>query len=149
MTAICSRIASELHSVGVPSASQTIGTGSGNDSLALVVGTWSQVRALIAANLVAIGPQRSGVYARFANGGAELQLLNPGGHVARTLGAGAGLVAATQDTVSAPTWLVTGTDMAGVTAAAAALTPARLKNHFALAVAPGGTDIPIPVGAAT
>ncbi len=149
MTAICSRVASELHSVGVPSASQTIGTGSGNDSLALVVGTWSQVRALIAANLVAIGPQRSGVYARFANGGAELQLLNPGGHVARTLGAGAGLVAATQDTVSAPTWLVTGTDAAGVTAAAAALTPARLKNHFALAVGPGGTDIPIPVRAAS
>ena len=149
MTAICSRVASELHSVGVPSASQTIGTGSGNDSLSLVVGTWPQVKALIAANLLAIGPQRSGVYARFANGGTALQLLDAGGHVARTLGAGAGLIAATRDTVSAPTWLITGTDTAGVTAAAAALTQDRLKDHFALAVAPGGTDIPIPVGSAT
>ena len=148
MTAICSRVASELHSVGVPSASQAIGTGSGNDSLALVVGTWSEVRALIAANLLAIGPQRSGVYARFTNGGTALQLLDSGGHVARTLGAGAGLIAATRDTVSAPTWLVTGTNTAGVAAAAAALTPARLQDHFALAVAPSGADIPIPVGSA-
>ncbi len=148
MTAICSRVASELHSVGVPSASQAIGTGSGNDSLALVVGTWSEIRALIAANLLAIGPQRSGVYARFANGGTALQLLDSGGHVARTLGAGAGLIAATRDTVSAPTWLVTGTNTAGVAAAAAALTPARLQDHFALAVAPSGADIPIPVGSA-
>ena len=146
MTAICSRVASELHSVGVPSASQAIGTGSGNDSLALVVGTWSEVRALIAANLLAIGPQRSGVYARFTNGGTALQLLDSDGHVARTVGAGAGLIAATRDTVSAPTWLVTGTNTAGVAAAAAALTPARLQDHFALAVGPSGADVPIPVG---
>jgi len=146
MTEICSRVASELHSVGVPSASQTIGTGSGNDSLALVVGTWPEVKALIAANLLAIGPQRSGVYARFSHGGAALQLLGSDGHVARTLGAGAGLIAATRDTVSAPTWLITGTDTAGVRTAAAALTAARLRNRFALAVAPGGADIPVPVG---
>ncbi len=147
MTEICSRVSSELHAIGVPSASQTIGTGSGNDSLALVVGTWSQLRALIAANLLAIGPQRSGVYARFARGGAALELLDVDGRVARTLGAGAGLIAATRDNVSAPTWLITGTNTVGVAAAAAALTPARLKNHFALAVAPSGADIPIPIGA--
>jgi hypothetical protein len=147
MTDICSRVASELHSVGVPAASQTIGTGSGNDSLAVAIGTWPQLKALIAADLVAIGPQRSGVYARFAQGGSALQLLDTAGHVARTLGAGAGLIAATQDTVSAPTWLITGTNMAGVAAAAAALTPARLKNHFALAIAPSGGAIPVPIGA--
>ena len=62
----------------------------------------------------------------------------------RTLGAGAGLIAATRDNVSEPTWLVTGTDAAGVAAAAAALTPARLRDHFALAVQ-GGTDLPVPV----
>lgn len=146
MTDVCSQVSSELHSVGVPSASQTIGTGSGNDSLALVVGTWPQIKALIAANLLAVGPQRSGVYARFADGGAALQLLNPHGQVAQTLHAGAGLIAATRDNVSAPTWLITGTDRAGVAAAANALTPARLKNHFALAVGPGGIDIPVPIG---
>ncbi|MFX8945839.1 hypothetical protein ABTN08_19285, partial [Acinetobacter baumannii] len=92
-----SRVASELHTVGVPAASQTIGTGSGNDALAVVIGTWPQLKALIAAGLVAIGPQRSGVYARFTQGGAALQLLDVDGHVARTLGAGSGLVAATRD----------------------------------------------------
>jgi hypothetical protein len=147
MSAICSQVASQMHSVGVPAASQAIGTGSGNDSLAIVVGTWSQVKALIAANLLAVGPQRSGVYARFARGGAALQLLDAGGHVARTLGAGAGLIAATRDDVSAPTWLITGTDLAGVASAAGALTAPRLRNHFALAVAPGGTGIPVPIGA--
>ena len=147
MTEICSRVAAELHSVGVPAASQAIGTGSGNDSLAIVVGTWSELKALIAANLLALGPQRSGVYARFTRDGASLQLLDVDGRVARTLGAGAGLIAATQDTVSAPTWLVTGTDPAGVASAASALTAARLKDHFALAVAPGGAGIPVPTGA--
>jgi hypothetical protein len=57
------------------------------------------------------------------------------------------LVAATRDQVSQPTWLVTGTDPAGVAAAAAALTQARLREHFALAV-DHGSDVPVPVEAA-
>jgi hypothetical protein len=65
--------------------------------------------------------------------------------VARTLGSGAGLIAATRDNVSAPVWLVTGTDAAGVKAAAAALTPSRLKDRFALAVQAGGGDEAVPV----
>ncbi len=42
-----------------------------------------------------------------------------------------------------PTWLITGTDAAGVAAAAQALTPARLADRFALVVH-GGTDTPVP-----
>ena len=84
------------------------------------------------ARLIERGPASSGVYARFGGGG--LQLLDPTGRVVRTLGAGAGLIAATADQSSAPTWLITGTDPAGVAAAARALTPARLHDHFALAV---------------
>jgi hypothetical protein len=87
------------------------------------------------------------VYARFAGaGGSSLELLDPAGHVARTLGAGAGLVAATRDKVSEPIWFVTGTDTAGVSAAAAALTPTRLRNHFALAVQ-GPSSWPLPAAA--
>jgi hypothetical protein len=103
------------------------------------------VRSLIAAEIVAQGPQRSGVYARFAAGGTKLQLLDPRGDVVRTLGAGGGLVAATKDNVSAPTWLITGTDAKGVAAAAAALTTSRLRDHFALAVSAGAADVPLPV----
>jgi hypothetical protein len=85
------------------------------------------------------------VYAKF-NGAAghSLDLLDPHGRTVRTLGAGAGLVAATAQGSSSPTWLVTGADVAGVSAAADALTPKRLSDHFALAVA-GNSDLPVPL----
>ena len=141
----CARVGAALKAVGVPVASQLLGTGSGTDSLGVVVGTWSQVHGLVAAALIARGPGRSGVYARFAGSeGSSLKLLDPAGHVARTLGPGAGLIAATRDNVSEPVWLVTGTDSAGVAAAANALTPGHLHDHFALALQ-GARDIPLPV----
>jgi hypothetical protein len=64
--------------------------------------------------------------------------------VARTLGPGAGLIAATASQSSQPTWLVTGTDAAGVAAAARALTASRLHDHFALAVQ-GASDFALPL----
>jgi len=144
-SAPCARVAASLKADGVPVASQLLGAGSGNASLAVLVGTWRDMRGVIAAGLIARGPSSSGVYARFAGrGGGSLQLLSASGKVVRTLGAGAGLIAATRDQVSEPTWLITGTDAAGVSAAAAALTPARLRNHFALAV-DHGADLPVPV----
>jgi hypothetical protein len=112
----------------------------------VLVGTWRDMRGVIAASLISDGPERSGVYARFSGPGGwrSLLLLDPRGHVARTLGPGAGLVAATRDQVSQPTWLITGTDLVGVSAAASALTRARLRNHFALAV-DHGSDLPVPL----
>jgi hypothetical protein len=142
----CKLIQSALGKEGVPAASQFLGAGSGQDSLAVLVGTWSELRATVAAALIGHGPSTSGVYARFSPSGMSLQLLDPAGNTARTLGSGAGLVAATGNPQSEPTWLVTGTDTAGVLAAARALTPQALHDHFALAV-DGGTQIPIPVGA--
>ncbi len=62
----------------------------------------------------------------------------------RTLGAGAGLIAATGGSATGTVWLITGTDAAGVSAAAAALTPARLDDHFALAVT-GNQYLPVPL----
>jgi hypothetical protein len=140
----CKRVSAELRALGVPSATQEIGTGSGTDSLGVVVGTWRDLGGEIVASVIKRGPSLSGVYARFAGaGGASLQLLDPHGGVARTLGAGAGLIAATAQNSSDPIWLITGTDVAGVSAAAAALTPSRLHGHFALAVQ-GATDLPVP-----
>ena len=68
----------------------------------------------------------------------------------RTLGAGSGLVAATSYLDQQPTWIVAGTDDAGVDAAAAALDETRLRDHFAVAVESGRElPLPLPVGGAT
>ena len=146
MQGACNAIGSQLRRDGVPVADQALGTGSGQDTLAIVVATWKQLAGSLAGDLVAHGPRNSGVYAKFADDGTALQLLNPRGQVVKTLGAGAGLVAATNDSVNQPEWLITGTDAAGVAAAAAAVTPARLRDHFALAV-DGQSDIPVPLDA--
>ncbi len=142
----CKRVTAALTAAHVPVADQLIGTGSGPDTLGIVVGTWSEIRAEVASSLVAHGPSASGVYARFTPSGTGLELLDPAGGVARTLTGDAGLVAATADSSSAPTWLITGTDPAGVAAAAGALTPQALHDHFALAVQ-GASRIPVPVQA--
>ncbi len=142
----CQRVSTELAAQHVPVATQLIGTGSGTDSLALVVGTWRDVKPEIVASLIEQGPATSGVYARFSRSGNgnQLELLNPRGQVASQLGAGAGLIAATAEGSAEPTWLITGTDAAGVSAAAAAFTPAALHDRFALAVS-GSTQIPLPL----
>jgi hypothetical protein len=141
VTAACRRVARALAEAGIPTASQLLGTGSGQDTLGVVVGTASDVRGSIAAGLIARGPSLSGVFARL--GGGQLELLDQHGRVARTLGAGSGLIAATADNQSAPVWLITGTDVAGVNAAAGALTPSRLRDRFALAI-DGSRDVPLP-----
>jgi hypothetical protein len=145
--AACKRVAAEFRSIGVPTPTVLLGTGSGSDSLAVVVGTWRDLHGQLAATLVEHGPGSSGIYARFTGpSGSALQLMNPTGRVVRTLGAGAGLIAATGQSATGTVWMITGTDVAGVSAAAAALTPARLRNHFALAVQ-GRTNLPVPLEA--
>ncbi len=145
----CSRVGTQLKAAGVPVASQLLGTGSGTDSLGVLVGTWAQLRPTIVGALIARGPGRSGIYARFAGAaGGSLQLLDPRGRVVRTLRAGAGLVAATRDSISEPVWLITGTDRSGVAAAASALVADQLRDHFALAVQ-GDAAIPVPVSGGT
>jgi hypothetical protein len=142
--AICDRVGRELLHDGVPVADQLLGTGSGADALTIVVAPFVDLEGSIAGGLIDDGPRSSGVYARFSEGGRALELLNPHGQTVRVLGAGAGLIAATQDQVSKPEWLITGTDRAGVAAAAAALTPARLHDRFALAV-DAGAYFPLPL----
>ena len=141
----CKRVTAALSAAGVPVADQLIGTGSGPDTIGVVVGTWSELAPEVAAELIAHGPGASGVYAKFSNSaGSSLELLKPDGKVAKTLGAGAGLIAATADSSSAPTWLITGTDVAGVTAASNAMNARSLHDRFALAVQ-GSTQLPVPL----
>ena len=148
VNAACTHVGSALGAVGVPAASQVLGSASGTDTLAVLVGTWRELQGTFAGSLIDQGPAASGVYARFTGAdGQSVQLLNPRGRTVRTLGAGAGLIAAVAQGSAEPTWLVTGTNAAGVAAAAAALTPAKLRDHFALVV-DGAADLPIPLGAA-
>jgi uncharacterized protein DUF4430 len=146
VTPACQRVSRQLSAEHVPVATQLIGTGSGVDSLTVIVGTWRDVRPEIVASLLEQGPSASGVYARFGGPTStpQLQLLNPRGQTARRLGPGAGLIAATAQGSAEPTWLITGTDSGGVKAAAAAFTPAALHDRFALAVS-GSTLLPLPL----
>jgi hypothetical protein len=122
----------------------TLGTKAGPEVLRVLVGTWSEVRVDPAARRIEAGPKVSGVFARPAGSGRSLELLDSRGRPARTLGAGAGLVAATQFVDQQPTWFVTGTDDVGVSSAAAALVEARLKDHFAVALE-RGREVPLPL----
>jgi len=110
------------------------------DGIRVLVGTWADVRKDAAARTLEEGPALSGVYAK--PGADGFALLDASGKTVRTVTGG--LVAATRSGDERPTWIVTGTDEAGVEAAAAALTEDRLRRHFALAVA-GGEDLALPL----
>jgi hypothetical protein len=142
----CTGVTDSLSRAGIKVSFQGLGTGSGSDSLAVLVGTFTQLRGVIASELLSAGPDQSGVYAQFKANGAVLQLDDPAGQVTDTLRGSVGLIAATEQAgLNEPVWLVTGTDAAGVAAAARALTPAKLADHFAVAVRPDGAITPLPV----
>jgi hypothetical protein len=143
--AACADVAQRLADAGVPAARQLLGTGVGQDTLRVFVGPWRELHGDVALDQLDRGLRVSGVPARFVAGGARLALLDVRGATVRTLGAGAGLVAATTFAEQAPTWMVTGTDLPGVRAAAGALTAPRLAGHRALALAPGSGDLPLPL----
>ncbi|MGB2711195.1 MAG: hypothetical protein WBC33_06725, partial [Conexibacter sp.] len=113
----CERVGARLTAAGVRVARQAPGTGTGVETLRVLVGTWAQLRGDPALAQLDRGPAASGVYARFDDGGRSLVLLDATGAAAHRLGAGAGLVAATRFEDQAPTWAITGTDVAGVAAA--------------------------------
>jgi hypothetical protein len=114
-----------------------------DESLRVVVGPWSALTVDPAADQLARAPAASGVYARFEDGGQRLALLGTAGNTVRTVGAGAGLIAATRYSGQPPVWYVTGTDAAGVAAAAQAFNGSTLDGHFAIAVVDGAA-IPLP-----
>jgi hypothetical protein len=141
----CDEVEKRLDAEDVKTVARaTLPQSVGADSLRLLVGTWAQVRQDVAARTLEDGPGASGVYAKPAADGRSIALLDPDGHVAQRLGAGDGLVAATQYQGQGATWIITGTDQVGLAAAAAALNEPELLNHFAVAV-DNGTGVPLPV----
>ena len=117
------------------------------ESLRIIVGTWEQIGAERALVVLEDGPAASGIYARPQDRGRAIALLDPAGRTVRTLGPGGGLVAATRVGEDPPVWVVTGTDAAGVLAAARALEPQVLRRRYAVAVDSGG-PVGLPLEAA-
>ncbi|HEY4279474.1 MAG TPA: hypothetical protein VGM91_14715 [Conexibacter sp.] len=143
----CDTVSDSLRSVGVLASRQALGTEVETETLRLIIGPWSEIRIAQALNLVDAGPESSGVYARFDGTARHLALLDPSGRTAETAGAGTGLVAAIKLGAQGATWVITGTDVAGVNAAAGALEEQRLSQHYAIATTGAGHDTPLPVTA--
>jgi Domain of unknown function (DUF4430) len=141
----CDEVTERLTDAGVDSVSRSvIEQSAGEEVLRVIVGRWSDVRQDGVVRRLERGPGATGVFAQPTSTGDAIVVLDADARPARTLRAGAGLVAATSVEGQAPTWIVTGTDEVGVAAAAAALTEDRLTQHFALAIE-RGADLPLPV----
>jgi hypothetical protein len=142
--AVCRQLADRLAAYEIPAARGGLQTARAPETLRVLVGPWSALRPDPAVNALERGPRASGVYARIAPDGRTIAVLDADGRTARTLGADSGLVAATKRPDERPTWVVTGTDAAGVASAARAFEEGTLEHRFALAVS---RDLPVALPA--
>jgi hypothetical protein len=143
----CDRLANRLSDAGIDASKTALGAPSGKELLRFVVGRWGDVRSDGAAQLIEHGPGESGVFLRVGpapGGGYRFDLLDREGSVTRTLVRGAGVVAATRFEEQQPTWVVSGTDDAGLEAAVRLLDQGILRNHYAVA-----SDAGRPIGLPT
>jgi hypothetical protein len=140
----CAAVADKLVKLGVIAGRSIISRSAADETLRVLVGTWSNIHGQdLESQSIEAGPRTSGVFARFNPAGDQLIVLNTRGVPARTLGAGTGLIAATAEQQRQPVWFVTGTDAAGVAAAARAFDESVLTDHFALAIT--SADLPVAV----
>lgn len=142
----CDDVADKLVALGLPAARGGVGNSFTQDTLRIVVGPWQALQGDPTLKLIGKGPAKSGVYAKPASDGRSIAMLGPDGRVTRTLGAGTGLIAATiardvkgeqGKSEADPVWAVTGTDDAGVQAAADALDEGALAGRFAAIISDG------------
>jgi hypothetical protein len=139
----CAAVAEKLVGLGVVAGRSIISRSAADETVRILVAPWKRLRGReFEADSLDAGPRSSGVFARFDGSGERLLVLDAGGRVARTLGAGSGLIAATRAQARQPVWFVTGTDPAGVDAAARALDESVLAGRFALAIS---GDLPVAV----
>ena len=139
--AACGTVEAALEREGVKPAKD-----SPQGAIRVLVGPWAKLRSDPAAALIENGPAESGVYANFEEAGGAWRLvgLDENGKEARTFGTEAGLVAATRHFEGPPVWLVTGASGGAVRAAAEALDPADLRDHYAVASEAGEvTSLPL------
>jgi hypothetical protein len=138
----CKAVSNRLASYEVPVAMGGLMTAHLEETLRVLVGPWQVLRTDHAIDELERGPKASGVYARITDDGRTIAALDARGRVARRLGAGTGLVAATAMGDARPTWVVTGTDEAGVASAVRAFEEGTLAHRFAVAVS---NDLPVPL----
>ena len=135
----CGVVRERLQSVGARLAGASV-----EGAMRVLVGPWAQVRSDRDAELLEKGVRVSGVFAEFVAGGRAMLGLDERGGAGRRFGPRVGLVAATRREDRPPTWLVTGTDPAGVEAAAALLDVPSLRDHYAVAIE-GGKETALPL----
>ena len=140
----CTEVSERLSAVKVAAGFGSPGAQAHGAVLRVMVGRWSELRELASLELLEQGPQASGVFARVRRDGRAVHLLDDEGRPVRTLGAGAGLLAAIVPKEQQPVWVVTGTDDAGVEAAAELLAPGPLRNAYAVAATRSGA-VKLPV----
>ncbi|HSJ18401.1 MAG TPA: DUF4430 domain-containing protein [Solirubrobacterales bacterium] len=144
----CSAVAGRLEDEGVAASVSTERARLGEELLRVVVGPWEEVHEDEAAAQIEDGPSASGVFADLELGpGGEYELvaLDPRDREVSRFGAGAGLVAAVRLGEQQPTWVVTGTDDAGVDAAIELLDAGSLRDRYAVAVDKRGDEQALPV----
>lgn len=141
----CRDVKDLLRDAGVPATGAALGAAGVQNVIRVVVAPWARARELPSARALEQGPKRSGVFARFRDGGRRVELLDEDGGVARTDGPGTGILAALRPRDDELLWLVTGGDEAGVRRAAAVLGTARTRDAFAVAAPPAGIEkLPLP-----
>lgn len=141
---ICDRVRDALAAAGARARLAAPGEA-GGERPAVLVGAWRRIAAQPAAELLAAGPARSGVFVA-VDGRGRPTALDASGSPAGEY-PNAGLVAATRSGDDEPVWVVTGPAPRALAAAAAALDPAALANRYAVLVPPGAPPVPLPAGA--
>jgi hypothetical protein len=113
----------------------------------LVVARWARARQLPTVRALEDEPGRSGVFARFRDGGRTVELLDERGEVAATGGPETGIVAARRPSDTEILWVITGGDQRGVDAAVEAFDASTLRDAFAVAATPEGPQrLPVEDG---
>lgn len=143
----CAEVERRLSERGVDTSEAAVAEQGADGEIRVLVGPWEEIGGDRVASLLASGPERSGVFARFSGGAASprLELLDRKGNVSEALVAAGGLIAALRPAEGPPTWIVSGTDAAGV-AAAAELFGEELRDRYALATDEEGGARPLPTG---
>jgi Domain of unknown function (DUF4430) len=143
----CQDVADRLEAAGVGASLSFERARVGSELLRVVVGPWNAVRQDRAAAQIESGPDTSGVFAQFEpdpQGGYELTTLDQSDSESDRLGPGSGMVAAVRLGDEQPTWVVTGTDEAGVQRAVDLLDADSLRDHYAVAADEQGEDLALP-----
>jgi hypothetical protein len=137
----CRNAKQALDSVGVPVSGSSLGAPGTEAVTRLVVARWPAARIVRGGSTLEEGPERSGVFARFARDGRSLDLLDESGAAARTVrpGDGTALIAALRPREDELLWLVTALDAEGLAAGVDALEEDMLRDAFAVAVT--GRDV--------